>query len=215
MSIPKIIHQIWVGDQTKRPVEMMETWKEKNPTWDYRFWSEENMPKLRNQAQFDAMNELAGKADILRYELLYDHGGFFIDADSVCVNPLDDFFTENKAFCCWENEQIREGLMSNGYFATEKNSPLAERLIARIGTYPVEEVAKLPNLTAWQVVGPVLLTETVRSMPECGMNVYPSHYFIPRHYTGLQYEGNDKIYAEQYWGSTETMNGKMGMQYGS
>jgi hypothetical protein len=52
-------------------------------------------------------------------------------------------------------------------------------------------------------------------MPECGMNVYPSHYFIPRHYTGLQYEGNDKIYAEQYWGSTETMNGKMGMQYGS
>jgi len=215
MSIPKIIHQIWVGDQSKRPVEMMETWKEKNPTWDYRFWSEENMPKLRNQAQFDAMNELAGKADILRYELLYDHGGFFIDADSVCVNPLDDFFTENKAFCCWENEQIREGLMSNGYFATEKNSPLAERLIARIGTYPVEEVAKLPNLTAWQVVGPVLLTETVRSMPECGMNVYPSHYFIPRHYTGLQYEGNDKIYAEQYWGSTETMNGKMGMQYGS
>ena len=215
MSIPKIIHQIWVGDQSKRPVEMMETWKEKNPTWDYRFWSEENMPKLRNQAQFDAMNELAGKADILRYELLYNYGGFFIDADSICVNPLDDFFTENKAFCCWENEQIREGLMSNGYFATEKNSPLAERLIVRIGTYPVEEVAKLPNLTAWQVVGPVLLTDTVGSMPECGMKVYPSHYFIPRHYTGLQYEGNDKIYAEQYWGSTETMNGKMGMQYGS
>ena len=194
---------------------MMETWKEKNPTWDYRFWSEENMPKLRNQAQFDAMNELAGKADILRYELLYDYGGFFIDADSVCVNPLDDFFTENKAFCCWENEKIREGLMSNGYFATEKHSPLAERLVARIGTYPVEEVAKLPNLTAWQVVGPVLLTNTVASMPDCGMNVYPSHYFIPRHYTGLQYEGTDKIYAEQYWGSTETINGKMGMQYGS
>ena len=194
---------------------MMETWKEKNPTWEYRFWSEENMPKLRNQAQFDAMNELAGKADILRYELLYDYGGFFIDADSVCVNPLDDFFTENKAFCCWENEKIREGLMSNGYFATEKHSPLAERLVARIGTYPVEEVAKLPNLTAWQVVGPVLLTNTVASMPDCGMNVYPSHYFIPRHYTGLQYEGTDKIYAEQYWGSTETINGKMGMQYGS
>lgn len=213
--IPKIIHQIWLGDQSKRPVEMMETWKEKNPTWEYRFWCEDNIPKLKNQAQFDAMNELAGKADILRYELLYNYGGFFIDADSVCVNSLDDFFTENKAFCCWENEKIREGLMSNGYFATEKHSPLAERLVARIGTYPVEEVAKLPNLTAWQVVGPVLLTNTVASMPDCGMNVYPSHYFIPRHYTGLQYEGTDKIYAEQYWGSTETINGKMGMQYGS
>ena len=44
------------------------------------------------------MNELAGKADILRYELLYEHGGFFIDADSECINPLDDFLTDNKAF---------------------------------------------------------------------------------------------------------------------
>ena len=215
MSIPKIIHQIWVGDQSKRPVEMMETWKEKNPTWEYRFWSEENLPKLRNQLQFDAMNELAGKADILRYELLYDYGGFFIDADSVCVNGLDNFFIENKAFCCWENEKIREGLMSNGYLATEINSPIAKSMIDKISTYPPIQVAKLPNLTAWQVVGPVLLTETVNSMPECGMNVYPSHYFIPRHYTGLQYEGDDKIYAEQYWGSTETINGKMGMNYGN
>ena len=212
--IPKIIHQIWLGDQSKRPSEMMETWKEKNPTWEYRFWSEENLPELRNQKQFDAMVELAGKADILRYELLYDHGGFFIDADSICVNSLDDFFIDNKAFCCWENEKIRQGLMSNGYLATEKNNPIVKKMIDHISTYPVDAVRQLPNLTAWRVVGPVLLTETVNSMPDCGMKIYPSHYFIPRHYTGLEYEGEDKIYSEQYWGSTHTVNGKMGMQYG-
>jgi hypothetical protein len=37
---------------------------------------------------------------------------------------------------------------------------------------------------------------------------------LPKHYTGVEYKGNDKIYSEQYWGSTETMNGKMGMTYG-
>ena len=83
-----------------------------NPSWEHILWTEENMPELANQRQFEAMNELAGKADILRYELLNTHGGFFIDADSECISPLDDFLTENDAFCCWENEQIRTGLMS-------------------------------------------------------------------------------------------------------
>ena len=82
--IPKIIHQIWVGDQSKRPDSLIQTWIDMNPSWEHILWTEENMPELTNQKQFDAMNELAGKADILRYELLNTHGGFFIDADSSC-----------------------------------------------------------------------------------------------------------------------------------
>ena len=215
MNIPKIIHQIWVGDQSKRPVEMMETWKEKNPTWDYRFWSEENMPKLRNQAQFDAMNELAGKADILRYELLYNYGGFFIDADSICVNSLDDFFVENEAFCCWENEEVREGLMCNGYLACSQNNKLLDDMVWRIREMNPAELSKLPNLTAWKTVGPAFLTEMTKQTGYDKIKIYPSHYFLPKHYTGVEYKGNDKIYSEQYWGSTETMQGKMGMTYGA
>jgi len=79
--IPKIIHQIWLGDQSKRPSSLIDTWKEINPDWEHILWTEENLPNLRNQEQFDSMKEWAGKADILRYELLHDYGGFFIDAD--------------------------------------------------------------------------------------------------------------------------------------
>ena len=214
--IPKIIHQIWLGDQSKRPSSLIDTWKEINPDWEHILWTEENLPNLRNQEQFDSMKELAGKADILRYELLHDYGGFFIDADSECINPLDDFLTENKAFCCWENEQLRQGLMSNGYFATEKNSSLAMKIIERISTFDSKQIEKLPNLTAWRIVGPVLLTTIANEMgEESGLHVYPSHYFIPRHYSGLEYNGKDKIYCKQYWGSTHTAQGKMGMEYGT
>jgi len=212
--IPKIIHQIWVGDQSKRPDDLIQTWIDLNPTWKHCLWTEDNIPQLKNQEQFDAMNELAGKADILRYELLYAHGGFFIDADSECINPLDDFLTDNKAFCCWENEQIRQGLMSNGYLATEKHSPLAKALIARVRQYPVEYIASLPNLTAWKTVGPLLLTQVTNEEAH-DIHVYPSHYFIPKHYSGLEYSGDDKIYCNQYWGSTHTIEGKKGMKYGS
>ena len=54
--IPKIIHQIWVGDQSKRPDDLIQTWIDLNPTWKHCLWTEDNIPQLKNQEQFDAMN---------------------------------------------------------------------------------------------------------------------------------------------------------------
>ena len=216
--IPKIIHQIWLGDQSKRPRKLIDTWIKKHPEkngWKHILWTEDNLPLLKNQAQFDAMNELAGKADILRYELLFNYGGMFIDADSECVTELDQqFFEDNEAFCCWENEHVRKGLMSNGYLAASKENELMKFIIDRIGTFDTHAIQKLPNLTAWRVVGPLLLTQCVHEYSYDKLKVYPSHYFIPRHYTGVEYKGKDTIYAKQYWGSTATSSGKVGMTYG-
>jgi inositol phosphorylceramide mannosyltransferase catalytic subunit len=213
--IPKIIHQIWIGDQSKRPTEMIQTWQDKNPDWEHMLWTDDNLPKIANKIQFDAMKELAGKADILRYELLQDFGGFFIDADSICTKPLDDFFVENDSFCCWENEYIRTGLMCNGYLAACKDNQLMGHLRARISMIPKEVLESAPNLTAWQITGPGLLTDTVKKTQYSKLRIYPSHYFLPRHYSGLETEfKNEPIYSEQYWGSTETIQGKVGMTYG-
>ncbi|HCT52382.1 MAG TPA: mannosyltransferase, partial [Balneola sp.] len=53
--IPKIIHQIWIGDQSKRPSEMMKTWQDMNPDWEYMLWTDDNLPQIANRVQFDAM----------------------------------------------------------------------------------------------------------------------------------------------------------------
>ena len=42
--IPKKIHQIWLGDQKKRPQNLINSWKYKNPDWDHFLWTEENLP---------------------------------------------------------------------------------------------------------------------------------------------------------------------------
>lgn len=205
--IPKIIHQIWLGDQSKRPDKFINTWKEKNPSWEHKLWTDDNLPELQCKKQFDLCPSLAGKADILRYQLLHDHGGFFIDADAECVNPLEDFFVENESFCCWENEECRKGLMSNGYLASEKDSRLMKLILKRISTY--ENMSYHP-LETWAITGPLLLTNTVY-LNVYPITVYPSWYFIPRHYSGVEYTGSDKIYAKQYWGSTPNT----GFEYGS
>ena len=41
--IPKVIHQIWIGDQSKRPTEAMETIKKDNPDCEYKLWTEKEL----------------------------------------------------------------------------------------------------------------------------------------------------------------------------
>ena len=106
-KIPKIIHQMWIGKNPNPFVKEMQDWKEKNPDYEYKLWTDDNIPKLRNQKQYDEIKQWCGKGDILRYELLYDYGGIYLDSDTVCVNPLDDFLLENDSFLCWENEVAR------------------------------------------------------------------------------------------------------------
>ena len=196
--IPKIIHQIWVGDQSKRPDLLIQTWIDKNPSWQHKLWTDDNLPELICKKQFDECPSLAGKADILRYQLLYEEGGFFIDADSECINPLDDCLINNHCFCCWENETVRRGLMANGYLASEKECELMKTIMDRISQY---SDMNYPPLATWEVTGPLLLTDTAYKT-KYPITVYPSWYFIPRHYSGLEYGGSGKIYAKQYWGTT-------------
>ena len=38
MPIPKIIHIVWIGDETKRPDRWIKTWADMNPAYELRVW---------------------------------------------------------------------------------------------------------------------------------------------------------------------------------
>jgi len=88
-SIPKIIHQIWIGDKAEPPMQWIETWSkdfvEQNPGYVHVLWRDEDLKILEmvNRDLYDAEPTLPGKADIARYELLRRYGGVYIDADIV------------------------------------------------------------------------------------------------------------------------------------
>jgi mannosyltransferase OCH1-like enzyme len=198
MKIPKLIHQIWIGPHSG-PEPLMRTWQQKNPDWDYCLWTEETLPKLRNQEAYEATPEWSGKADIIRYELLFDYGGFFIDADSRCLRPLPDDLLDNECFAVWENEELRKGLISNGYLASVPGCLLMKALIDQIGKL---DSGILQKYLPWKITGPVLLTNMVQALNYTGLRIYPSWYFIPRHHTGFLSPRADESYADQYWLST-------------
>jgi mannosyltransferase OCH1-like enzyme len=133
----------------------------------------------------------------MRWEILYTHGGVVFDADSIALRPLDDHLLDCEAFACWENEIIRPGLVAAGYFGSVAGNPFLKHII--------EDIAAEPSVVhemAWKTVGPQRLTDAYRKYAYSQLRVYPSHYFIPQHFTGLRYQGQDAVYAHQIWGST-------------
>lgn len=204
MPIPRLIQNLWIGDQSKRPVRIMDTWKGFNPNCEYKLWTEENLSKRTfvNQNKVDEMKELNGKCDIMRYEILYETGGLFVDADSECLNTLDDFFWENDRFTCYENEkkgidiETKIVLIASSHMAFIPHDPLVAMCIEELGK--IDMVGR----SGWEVCGNRFFAQMILKYPQYPIKIYPSWYFLPVHGTGEKYEGTDKIYAKHYWGST-------------
>lgn len=202
--IPKIIHQLWIGPKP-RPSKFMATWKDKHPDYEYIMWNEEELSKrdlrLECISKINEIEEINGKADIIRWEILYHYGGLFIDADSICIDPFNYLIEQHKPFCGYENETARPGLVATGTMAFPKNHPLPRGAIDYIKLNEVSR-AKTGKM-AWRTVGPELLTKLLQTNLYKDVVIYPSYYFLPKHLTGLQYMGHSIVYAYQEWGSTK------------
>jgi len=246
-SIPKILHQLWIGPHPA-PHSMMATWKAKHPHFEYIIWTEAEIQRrglvFVSQPVIDFMDELNGKADIMRWEILYKFGGYFVDADSICIHPFESepvpesdapipcgltqneskeiqrnpntingnrktsYFANKTAFATFENESIRRGLVATGTMGFVPGHPLCRDIIAWINS--PESLPIISTVKAWGAVGPGLLTRFLDTGNYPNFSVYPSHCFLPIHFTGNTYLGHKKVYAYQAWGATNdsysTMN---------
>ncbi|OQS07155.1 hypothetical protein THRCLA_00843 [Thraustotheca clavata] len=97
--IAKVIHQSWVSLATlpasvKQPVE---TWKQLNPNYDYRFWSnaeihgfvDSNFPEFASLFKRFPVDIM--RSDFFRYLVVLKHGGVWCDIDTVCLKPVDSW----------------------------------------------------------------------------------------------------------------------------
>lgn len=88
-TIPKIIHQIWLGDKNSEIDEMMRSFSnkyiEKYPEWRYILWDEDRLADLpmHNKEIFDKEQSYDCKSDIARLEILHQFGGIYVDSDMI------------------------------------------------------------------------------------------------------------------------------------
>lgn len=94
VTIPRIIHQIWLGSSVPEVYKQyMQSWIDHHPEWEYKLWTDENVHEitLYNQDFFDATANYGAKSDILRWEILYQFGGLYVDMDYECLASFEPF----------------------------------------------------------------------------------------------------------------------------
>ncbi len=105
--IPKIIHYCWFGrnpipDHYKR---WMESWRRFCPDYEIREWNEDNYDVTKNRYMYEAYQ--CGKwgfvPDYARLDIIYEHGGIYLDTDVELVQGLDDLLYQ-KGFAGFERE---------------------------------------------------------------------------------------------------------------
>lgn len=100
MSIPKIVHYCWFGDNEKNELvhKCIESWKLLLPDFEIREWNEESFdlktaPKYVRDAY--KSKKWAFVADYVRLYALYTYGGVYFDTDVEVIKSFGDILNDH------------------------------------------------------------------------------------------------------------------------
>lgn len=204
MNIEKTLTQIWIGP-APAPLKWMNTWKDKHLNWRYSIFNDQMLRSKRWHNQhliehYYNTRKFAGVSDLIRYELLHERGGFWPEADMVCLNNTDELFTspENHSYTCYENEEQRPNYVQP-IMACNPGNKFVKHIIDTLHELKASDLHEAP----FKSTGNEFLANHINDWRE-QLTIWPSHYFIPLFYSRFskRYDGPDKIYADHKWGST-------------
>ncbi len=203
-TIPKIIHQIWLGDKNLIPQKLIDTWKMNG--WEHKLWTEEEVSKIvmKNKKLYDYFYDKKcyfGCSDVLRLEILSQYGGIYIDADTERLLPIDEIVDDGSDFfSVWSN---KEGRIANGVIGAVPHHPIIENYIKEMGNASVVE-------PVWNTIGGTMFTDMIFKHQTKKSKILKPQTFYPFDSKGVKsvtrYRG--KTYARHFWGSTHNLYSK-------
>lgn len=130
MSIPKIIHYCWFGHNPKPELaqKCMDSWKKYCPDYNIIEWSEENFdtssaPLYVRQA-YEA-KRWAFVTDYVRLQVVYEHGGIYLDTDVELKKSLDTLLFHHAYFGFEDGAHVATGLG----FGAEKGAQILREMM--------------------------------------------------------------------------------------
>ncbi len=200
MSIPRVFHQVWINDQEPELPEQYrnyrDSWLARHPNWEYHLWNLDNLPFRSRNAEVLARNEgtLSQLADALRYELLYEFGGVFLDTDFECLRPIDGILEGVRNFTCSANGRT----LAVGILGSERSSSLMSSCVENFPRRLGLENAAIET-------GPGFFTQVLlRQGFHNNLTVFPTKWFYPYDWDEphLAQEAFPEAYAVHRWAQT-------------
>ena len=143
--IPKNIFQTWkteLDDISSEMLYYINSWKKHNPNYNYIFYNDNQCYEfIRDNFDnhvLDAYSRLkpgAFKCDLWRYCVLYIHGGFYADIDTLCLSSLEDVKQKNIDFICPIDLNPNIGCqynLFNGFIGSIPKHPILKMCIDHI-----------------------------------------------------------------------------------
>lgn len=200
-KIPKIIHQIWIGSPVPEELRsFLESWLAIHPDWEYTLWTDADLVDfcLENQDLFEKAQNYGTKSDIWRYEILYRHGGVYVDTDFESIESLEffhhlyHFYTGLQTL---DSQLVQLGLALIG---SCPGHPMLKKCIEEI-----RESFKRPGVL--QKAGPLHFTRVfykyANTFPGLIDIAFPAFYFYPLGCTEMVSDHEEAIKAWRKMGT--------------
>jgi mannosyltransferase OCH1-like enzyme len=202
-KIPHILHQIWVGPNEipKQSKKFMKEIKALHPTFEYRLWTNKDITKenFDNYEYIKNTKSYAQMSDIMRYEILYKHGGIYLDSDFKIFKSLEPLLTNDLVVCT--EDMFTNIHISNSFIACTKHNPNLKRCVDNI-------VKTNFNLDISIATGPIYFRKNIninRNVTILDTKVlYPVHWLqtkFPSLFGKPNFKESfgDKTYGVHYW----------------
>lgn len=180
--IPRVLHFVWVGPPM--PTHLagnITTWRELHPSWLIRVWTERDLGWMTNRRLFSEAESIVPRdavgqfrADLARYEILLQYGGFYADVDTYPVRSIDDSILNHREFAVQEDHNW----IGNTYLGAVSDHPIMRTIVAGIPANARRMRGRRPNVIA----GPKYITGIWRN--HSGY-VAPTEWGFPYSYTDV------------------------------
>lgn len=147
LKIPKIIHQIWSGNDNPLPKVFQvlgDTWKRDYPDWEYRLWDDARMSAFVKK-YYPEYEEIYSQFpyniqrwDAIRYLILYRMGGMYVDVDYESIRSIEPLLS-GKTCCFSEDPVIHKGnygeverYFNNAMMLSTPNHPFMKKIIESV-----------------------------------------------------------------------------------
>ena len=138
--IEKIIHQIWVGsyDIPEREIELYKEVAKQHSDYTHYLWTDANLPTIPEtlKPMYDEMyrqKDYVYCADMLRWLVVYEYGGWYLDIDWEYVKNLNEMDLSNKDGVVFGHWGVGwtgcDYTITNNVFAFTKGHPMAKHMI--------------------------------------------------------------------------------------
>jgi hypothetical protein len=183
-KIPRKIHLIWIGGSPVPPdaSSHAQAWKRiMGDVWQVKLWTDEDLNEVHfSRAILDRIKQArhgVQKADILRYQVMQRHGGWYFDIDFEpvqSIEPISRLLGHETMVLCHQDENL-DGKLSNGFFGCSEDHPAMSNIAKRVLNQPLNT----GDFDMGQIVthtGPVFFYAGLQGSPHI---LLPNRLFYP------------------------------------